>query len=269
MLRKVALNLFLAAMFGIAALMVVPAALGLHRYVILTGSMTGTYDPGSIVFDKQVPTSSLEVGDAITYAPPPGMSPNHELVTHRIVRISPGRGRQRVYQTKGDANKTADRWKFMLPANEQDKVVFSLPYAGYIFAVLGVPQFRMALIGAPALLVALWIVIGMWRDAGEIVRRRERGVAWSPVSASRTPNLGPASAGAAHGSGAVALPITWGLPAARRHGPARAVHHGEPARTHGRVPLPVTCRPRGRASTVDVPIVLPARLRAAILAPPK
>ena len=267
MLRKAALNLFLAAMFGIAALMVVPAALGLHRYVVLTGSMTGTYDPGSIVFDEQVPTSSLEVGDVITYAPPPGMSPNHELVTHRIVRISPGRGRRRVYQTKGDANKTADRWRFRLAAAEQDKVVFSVPYAGYLFAVLGVKQFRMALIGAPALLVALWIVIGMWRDAGAIVRRRERGVAWSTVSARRTPNLGPASAGAGTtGSGAAALPITWGLPTARRHGPAPVVHT-EPARAHtrgraGRVPLPVTCRPRGRAGGVEVPIVLPARLRA-------
>ncbi|MEA2462004.1 MAG: hypothetical protein QOH90_2181 [Actinomycetota bacterium] len=221
MLRKAALNLFLVAMFGIAGLMLVPAAMGLHRYVILTGSMTGTYDAGSIVFDKQVPTSSLKVGDAITYAPPPGMSPNHDLVTHRLVRITRDSGGRRVYQTKGDANKTADRWRFMLPASDQDKVVFHLPYAGFIFAVLGVPQFRMALIGAPALLVALWIVIGMWRDAGEIVRRRERGVAWTSVSVSRTPNLGPASAGAGHrpGSGAVALPITWGLPAARRNGP--------------------------------------------------
>ncbi len=239
MLRKAALNLFLAAMFGIAGLMLVPAALGLHRYVILTGSMTGTYDPGSIVFDKQVPTSSLKVGDAITYAPPPGMSPNHELVTHRIVRIRPGRGKQRVYQTKGDANKTADRWRFMLPASEQDKVVFHLPYAGFIFAVLGVAQFRMALIGAPALLVALWIVIGMWRDAGEIVRRRERGVAWSPVSASRTPNLGPASTRVTTGSGAVALPITWTRPAAHTDRPVHALG-----------------RDRG------APIVLPARLRA-------
>jgi signal peptidase I len=268
MLRKVALNLFLAAMFGIAGMMLVPAALGLHRYVILTGSMTGTYDPGSIVFDKQVPTSSLEVGDAITYAPPPGMSPNHELVTHRIVRIAPGRGGNRVYQTKGDANKTADRWRFMLPADDQDKVVFHLPYAGFIFAVLGVAQFRMALIGAPALLVALWIVIGMWRDAGEIVRRREQGVAWSTVSASRTPNLGPASPGArvTTGSGAVALPITWGRPSPRRHVTAPAVHNGDPSCTHGRgrggrVRLPVTSRPRGRASRVEAPIALPARLR--------
>ncbi|HMJ94518.1 MAG TPA: signal peptidase I [Thermoleophilaceae bacterium] len=264
MLRKAALNLFLTAMFGIAGVMLVPAAFGLHRYVILTGSMTGTYDPGSIVFDKQVATSSLEVGDAITYAPPPGMSPNHDLVTHRIVRIGAGRGGHRVYQTKGDANKTADRWRFMLPASEQDKVVFHLPYAGYIFAVLGVPQARMALIGLPALLVALWIVIGMWRDAGEIVRRRERGVAWSTVSVSRTPNLGPASPGAraGSGSGAVALPITWGLPAPRRHGPAPTP---EPACTPqrgrvGRVPLPVTCEPRGRPGRVEVPIILPARL---------
>ena len=270
MVRKVALNVFLTAMFGIAGLMLVPAALGLHRYVILTGSMTGTYDPGSIVFDKQVATSSLEVGDAITYAPPPGMSPNHELVTHRIVRIARGRGGQRVYQTKGDANKTPDRWRFVLPATEQDKVVFSLPYAGYIFAVLGVAQFRMALIGAPALLVALWIIIGMWRDAGEIVRRRERGVAWSTVSASRTPNLGPASPGArlTSGSGAVALPITWGRPAPRRNGPAPVMQNGEPGCTpergrSGRVPLPATCLPRVRARRAEAPIDLPARLRIA------
>ena len=265
MLRKIALNVFLTAMFGIAGMMLVPAALGLHRYVILTGSMTGTYDPGSIVFDKQVPTSSLEVGDAITYAPPPGMSPNHELVTHRIVRIAPRRGGQRVYQTKGDANKTPDRWRFVLPAAEQDKVVFHVPYAGYIFAVLGVAQFRMALIGAPALLVALWIVVGMWRDAGEIVRRRERGVAWSTVSVSRAPNLAPATPGArgSSASGATALPITWGSPAPRRHGPAPAVPDCAPERGRtGRVPLPVKCRPRGRPRRVEAPIVLPARLRS-------
>jgi hypothetical protein len=167
------------------------------------------------------------------------MSPNHELVTHRIVRIRAGRGKQRVYLTKGDANKTADRWRFMLPASEQDKVVFHLPYAGFIFAVLGVAQFRMVLIGVPALLVALWIIVGMWRDAGEIVRRRERGVAWSPVSASRTPNLGPASPMATTGSGAVALPITLTRPAAHTERPARAL-----------------ARDRG------APIVLSARLRA-------
>jgi signal peptidase I len=233
MIRKVALNLFLAAMFGIAGLMLIPAALGMHRYVILTGSMTGTYDPGSIVFDKPVPTASLKVGDAITYAPPPGMSPNHELVTHRIVRIKEGRGGRRVYQTKGDANRSVDRWKFMLPQDEQDKVVFHVPYAGYIFAVLGVAQFRMALIGGPALLVALWIVVGMWRDAGELVRRRETGVAWTSASVARAPDLGPADPG------------------------------GHVAGSAGRVSLPARCRPGDGVSRVQRPFVLPARLRTA------
>ena len=32
--------------------------------------MTGTYDPRSIVFDKPVPVSDLNVGYAMTYSPP-------------------------------------------------------------------------------------------------------------------------------------------------------------------------------------------------------
>jgi signal peptidase I len=42
--------------------MLLPVAFGYQRYVITSGSMTGTCDQGSIVFDKTVPTSDLEVG---------------------------------------------------------------------------------------------------------------------------------------------------------------------------------------------------------------
>ena len=44
-----------ALIFALAVL--VPALLGYQRYVITSGSMTGTYDRGSLVFDKVVPTS--------------------------------------------------------------------------------------------------------------------------------------------------------------------------------------------------------------------
>ena len=43
----------------LALTVLVPALLGYQRYVITSGSMTGTYDRGSLVFDKVVPTSSL------------------------------------------------------------------------------------------------------------------------------------------------------------------------------------------------------------------
>src|SRR6188508_1600172 len=43
----------------LAAILLIPAALGFQRYVIVSGSMTGTYDRGSIVYDKEMPVSDL------------------------------------------------------------------------------------------------------------------------------------------------------------------------------------------------------------------
>ena len=42
--RQALMNLLLLAVTAAGVLMLGPAALGYHRYVILTGSMTGTYD---------------------------------------------------------------------------------------------------------------------------------------------------------------------------------------------------------------------------------
>src|SRR5919199_902688 len=50
-----------------------------HRYEFTSGSMTGTYDRGSIVFDKVVPVDQLQVGDVITYTPPPGSGPQGRI----------------------------------------------------------------------------------------------------------------------------------------------------------------------------------------------
>lgn len=218
MLRKVLVNGLLLLLFGIAGLMLVPAALGYHRYVILTGSMTGTYDPGSIVFDKPVPTSELKVGDPITYAPPPGASPNHKLVTHRIYKIFPGPNGQRAYITKGDANPRPDAWKFTLVKPTQDKVRFHVPYAGYIFMFLSVREFRTALIGLPAIGMALWFVFGMWRDGGNEIRKRREGVRpWAADIAKKLPKLAPlAEAAAAAARSSVRLAKTWPDPGAGR-----------------------------------------------------
>jgi signal peptidase I len=156
----------------LAAVLLIPAALGFQRYVIVGGSMTGTYDRGSIVFDREVPASSLKVGDTITYQPPPGTS-SEKLVTHRIAWIGTDRQGERTYRTKGDANETADPWTFNLDKPDQAKVAFSVPYLGYALAALSIPSVRMLAIGVPAVLVALLILVGIWREAGEEARRRE------------------------------------------------------------------------------------------------
>jgi len=156
----------------LAATLLVPAALGYKRYVIVSGSMSGTYDRGSLVFDEEVAVADLEVGDSITYEPPPGTS-SDELVTHRIVWIGRDDRGARSFRTKGDANASADPWTFTLDKPEQARVAFSVPYVGYLLAALSIPIVRMLAIGVPAAVVALLILAGIWREAGEEARRRQ------------------------------------------------------------------------------------------------
>ena len=169
---RVGTTLLLAAGVLLGALLVLPALAGYQRYAIVSGSMTGTYDRGSIVYDEEVPVSDLKVGDPITYAPPPNASPE-ELVTHRIVWIGRNEAGEETFRTKGDANETADPWTFTLEKPEQAKVAFSIPYVGYLLAALSIPTVRMLAIGIPAIAVALLILAGIWRDAGEEARRRQ------------------------------------------------------------------------------------------------
>src|SRR4051812_26266106 len=108
-----------------AVLLLVPSLLGLQRYAIVSGSMTGTYDKGSLVLDEVVPVGSLKVGDVITYRPPAG----DHLITHRIAWI--GHDVQGgVFRTKGDANAVADPWTFRLDRSSQARVRFGVPFAG-------------------------------------------------------------------------------------------------------------------------------------------
>src|SRR3954451_2290163 len=115
---RVASTLLLAAGLLLGALMVIPALAGWQRYVIVSGSMTGTYDRGSLVLDEVIPVASLKRGDVITYRPPASSAVDH-LITHRIYAIGRGPHGERVYRTKGDANAVADPWTFTLGGPRQ------------------------------------------------------------------------------------------------------------------------------------------------------
>lgn len=138
----------------LAAAYILPSLLGYERYVITGGSMAGTYDKGSIVFERPVPASELEVGDVITYLPPAD-SGVAMLVTHRVTKIGVDDAGRRVLRTQGDANPDPDPWRFSLVEDEQPVVEFSVPYVGYAVIALADRENRMLLIGIPAALVAL------------------------------------------------------------------------------------------------------------------
>ena len=155
--RGLLVNLGLALTFLVALGFLLPSLMGFQRYVIMGGSMSGTYDLGSVVFEEVVPTSELQVGDVITYVPPAD-SGITTLVTHRIVEIDGDE-----YRTQGDANPAVDPWTFQLTAATQPRVVAHVPYVGFAFMALADRGTRMALIGIPAALIALWSLVELAR----------------------------------------------------------------------------------------------------------
>jgi signal peptidase len=162
LIKKTIGGLLTIVALGLAALLLVPSILGLDRYVIVTGSMSGTYDTGSVVFTESVPVAELRVGDVITYAPPPGET-STELVTHRIASINTVKG-EPIYRTKGDANESVDPWRFQLEEPTQARVTSSVPYVGHGLLALQDRATRMVLIGIPALSVAVFALLGVFRD---------------------------------------------------------------------------------------------------------
>ena len=168
-LGRLVTALCVATLVFVVAAILVPSLLGLQRYVITGGSMTGTIPKGAIIYSRITPTSQLRTGDIITFNPP-GMS---TPVTHRIVAVEQGPDGGPAFRTKGDFNEAADPWNpITLNEPQQARYVFQVPLLGYVLAALSMRTVRIALIGVPALLIALSLLWSLWREAGEEVARR-------------------------------------------------------------------------------------------------
>ena len=161
----------LLAVLALAATFL-PTLAGYERYVLEGGSMEPTIHRGSLVFDEVVPVAELRRGDVITFVPAGGRRP----VTHRIIDVQTQAGR-RVVRTKGDANPTPDLRPYELTGTEQARVSFSVPYLGWMFMALEHPRARMYLLALPALLIALSMLAGAWREGGRLVRQGDGGSA--------------------------------------------------------------------------------------------
>jgi signal peptidase I len=166
--RTLATALCIAALVLVIVTIAVPALLGLQRYVITGGSMTGTISKGSVIYSKLTPTDRLKVGDIITFRPPGYASP----VTHRIISIGQGQDGKRVYRMKGDFNEAADPWTINLIEPRQARYVYHIPVIGYVLAALAIRQVRVVLIGLPALVIAISLLWSLWSQAGDELARR-------------------------------------------------------------------------------------------------
>lgn len=172
--------------------LLMPLVLHLQRYVITGGSMTGTIARGSIAYDEYVPVNILKVGDIITFVPPR----MHGAVTHRILSIKQDQRGNPIFRTKGDANAAADPWQIALPNKTQARFVFAIPYVGYALAVLSLRWARIALIGVPAALIFLSLIVSLWREGGREKAKAAAEAARAGVAAAGDSPTTPAAASA-------------------------------------------------------------------------
>lgn len=120
-----------------------------RAYVIQSGSMEPAIKTASIVVSS--PQPNYFTGDIITFRPEGRAM---DFVTHRIEfkDFPNGVDNEPIYKTSGDANEDFDIWEV---TNEQivGKVVFSVPYLGYVADFAKKPQGFILLVIVPATIV--------------------------------------------------------------------------------------------------------------------
>ena len=127
--RRLALGMLVLA--PVVLLVLLPAVLGLDRYVITDDTMDGSLGRGSVALARDVPPSDLRVGDVITFVAP-GATDEDTRVTHRIVAID-----STGATTRGDAATENDPWTLPLTDSTYARVWVSVPWVGYPFVVDG------------------------------------------------------------------------------------------------------------------------------------
>jgi signal peptidase len=122
---------------------------------VLSGSMEPNLKVGGIVITRSVPFDDIKEGDIITYISPS----DNQLTSHRVYSTS---GDFLLgFQTKGDANEQPDPYLVPMEA-VVGKVIFTLPYVGYVTNFIKTPVGFLVLLGIPGIIVIIMEIRNIW-----------------------------------------------------------------------------------------------------------
>ena len=141
--------ILLIVLAAVAALLIVPKVMGMQEMAVLTGSMSPGIPVGSIVYVKTTDPAELQVGDVVTYK-----LSDSTYVTHRIAAIDTAAG---TVTTKGDANDSADASPVSY-GNILGRMVFHVPYLGYVSIYAKTPIGIAALCGVTVIVLLLFFL---------------------------------------------------------------------------------------------------------------
>lgn len=98
--------------------------IGFRSYVVLSGSMEPTFNPGDLVVTVHKNRANLKIGDVATF------ESDGDIVTHRIVEKT-----KEGYITKGDNNDVKDM-DILTDKNLIGKEMFAIPKGGNVVKFL-------------------------------------------------------------------------------------------------------------------------------------
>lgn len=144
---------FLLTAVGMAGffLFLLPQTAGCTPRVVISGSMEPAVPVGSIVYTSRwIKQENIKEGDIIAYSLSGGVS-----VLHRVVETDKN---SRMWRMKGDANDASDPGAV---SYEQylGKMIFSLPYVGYLIAV-----FKKKSVWMGAMVVGILLIVSQQRE---------------------------------------------------------------------------------------------------------
>ena len=132
--------------------------------IVKSGSMEPAIKTGSVIVIK--PGAEYKVGEIITF----GKDDKRNIPTsHRINATRMDQGKM-LYTTKGDANNSSDMKE--ISQNEIiGRVIFKLPYLGYILDMARRPIGFILLVAIPALAIIYDEIVKIWKEVRKMKRR--------------------------------------------------------------------------------------------------
>ncbi|STA98763.1 signal peptidase I [Clostridium baratii] len=129
-------------------------------YDILTGSMSPTINPGSLIIVKEIDSNEVKEGDIITFK---GNSTSN-LTTHRVVEVIE-KDKNIKFQTKGDANDVLD--PMLIDGNLLvGKVIFDIPYMGNVMSFIN--QYKVIIV----ILIIAYLCFGTFYKGAKAIKNK-------------------------------------------------------------------------------------------------
>lgn len=126
------------------------ALAGYRMHVVLSGSMSPVFDPGSLVFVKPTDPVGIKEGDIISFS---STDDPARFTIHRVVQVNHYNGLSLT--TRGDASSINNSYP-VKPDQVAGKVTGSIPYLGYLFTYAQSGQGLILLIFMPLILIMVF-----------------------------------------------------------------------------------------------------------------